>query len=127
VITFPVFDGVALCAQVDPEVWFPEAGWEGQIVTAQAKKLCGRCDLQAACLQWAIDNDEAGIWGGTTERQRQRLPGRQVATPPTAEREIRHGTEGGYKTHRRRGEKPCDACNTGARAAEASRRARRTA
>lgn len=57
----------ALCAQVDPDLWFPEKGTTG----VEARELCGRCDVQAACLAWALEHDERwGVWGGATERQR---------------------------------------------------------
>ena len=105
----------ALCAQVDPALWFPE---KGQGNTA-AKAICHRCDDEAACLTVALAHPEReGIWGGTTFRERQTM--RTLAGPRV--RPIKHGTEGGAKTHRRRGETACPAC----RAAEAAERERRS-
>lgn len=43
---------------------------------AQAKQLCEGCPVRAECLQWALDHEEFGVWGGTTEEER---AGRQVA------------------------------------------------
>ena len=60
----------ALCAQTDPEAFFPEKGGS----TRDAKSVCGRCDVRADCLDYALANDERfGIWGGLSERERRRL------------------------------------------------------
>lgn len=60
----------ALCAQVDPEAFFPEKGGS----TRDAKRICGSCDVRAECLEWALENDERfGIWGGMSERERRKL------------------------------------------------------
>ncbi len=60
----------ALCAQTDPEAFFPEKGGS----TREAKKICQQCDVKAECLDYALANDERfGIWGGLSERERRRL------------------------------------------------------
>lgn len=60
----------ALCAQTDPEAFFPEKGGS----TREAKKVCLTCDVRAECLEYALENDERfGIWGGMSERERRRL------------------------------------------------------
>lgn len=111
-IIMPRFDGQAACAETDPDAFFPEPGKEGQEVTRQAIKVCERCDVRQQCLQWALEHEEAGTWAGTTERQRQRLP---KPAGKSRFRDINHGTEGGEKQHRRRGEAPCYECREGAR------------
>jgi len=61
-------DGV--CAQVDPELWFPEKGGS----TREAKQLCARCPVHPECLAYALAHDERfGIWGGASERDRRRM------------------------------------------------------
>lgn len=40
---------------------------------ARAKAVCRTCPVSAECLAWALDNDEPGVWGGTSERQRQQM------------------------------------------------------
>jgi WhiB family redox-sensing transcriptional regulator len=53
----PSWQERALCAQTDPEAFFPEKGGS----TRDAKKVC-------------LANDERfGIWGGLSERERRRL------------------------------------------------------
>ena len=60
----------ALCAQTDPEAFFPEKGGS----TREAKRVCLTCDVQAECLDYALAHDERfGIWGGLSERERRRL------------------------------------------------------
>lgn len=60
----------ALCAQTDPEAFFPEKGGS----TREAKNVCACCAVRAQCLEYALENDERfGIWGGLSERERRRL------------------------------------------------------
>ena len=60
----------ALCAQTDPEAFFPEKGGS----TREAKRICSGCEVRAECLDYALAHDERfGIWGGLSERERRRL------------------------------------------------------
>jgi WhiB family redox-sensing transcriptional regulator len=60
----------ALCAQTDPEAFFPEKGGS----TREAKRICAGCEVRAECLDYALAQDERfGIWGGLSERERRRL------------------------------------------------------
>lgn len=60
----------ALCAQTDPEAFFPEKGGS----TREAKRVCLSCDVKAECLEYALAHDERfGIWGGLSERERRKL------------------------------------------------------
>ena len=60
----------ALCAETDPEAFFPEKGGS----TREAKRVCTGCSVRAECLEAALTNDERfGIWGGLSERERRRL------------------------------------------------------
>ena len=60
----------ALCAQTDPEAFFPEKGGS----TREAKRVCRSCEVRAECLEYALEHDERfGIWGGMSERERRRL------------------------------------------------------
>lgn len=65
----------ALCAQTDPEAFFPEKGGS----TREAKKVCVSCEVRAECLEFALANDERfGIWGGLSERERRKLKKRAI-------------------------------------------------
>ena len=59
----------ALCAQTDPELFFPEKGRAAHDAIA----ICRSCDVQKKCLEWALVHGEHGIWGGTTESDRRKL------------------------------------------------------
>lgn len=60
----------ALCAQTDPDAFFPEKGGS----TREAKKTCLTCEVRDDCLEYALANDERfGIWGGLSERERRKL------------------------------------------------------
>src|SRR5262249_47998231 len=66
----PEWQGRALCAQTDPEAFFPEKGGS----TREAKQICAGCEVRAECLEYALAFDERfGIWGGLSERERRRL------------------------------------------------------
>ena len=66
----PLWQEKALCAQTDPEAFFPEKGGS----TREAKRICLGCEVKDACLDYALANDERfGIWGGLSERERRRL------------------------------------------------------
>jgi WhiB family redox-sensing transcriptional regulator len=74
----PTWQDKGLCAQTDPEAFFPEKGGS----TREAKKICGRCEVKDECLDYALEHDERfGIWGGLSERERRALK----RTRPTAE------------------------------------------
>lgn len=76
-----VLKGAAACASIDPEMFFPVEVEDsnGKLLTSsyphlqQAKSVCGSCELKFDCLQYALENVETGIWGGTTEHQRRSL------------------------------------------------------
>jgi WhiB family redox-sensing transcriptional regulator len=60
----------ALCAQTDPEAFFPEKGGSARA----AKAVCMQCPVRAECLAFALEHDERyGVWGGLSERERRRL------------------------------------------------------
>jgi WhiB family transcriptional regulator, redox-sensing transcriptional regulator len=64
------WQGDALCAETDPEAFFPEKGGS----TREAKKICAQCDVKAQCLEFALSIDARfGIWGGLSERERRKL------------------------------------------------------
>jgi WhiB family transcriptional regulator, redox-sensing transcriptional regulator len=70
-----------LCAQTDPEAFFPEKGGS----TRDAKKICTTCEVKAQCLEYALKTDQRfGIWGGLSERERRALKKRRAAAAEVA-------------------------------------------
>ncbi len=60
----------ALCAQVDPELFYPEKGGS----TREAEQVCAACPVRAECLAYALAHGERfGVWGGESERSRRAL------------------------------------------------------
>lgn len=61
----------ALCAQIEPDAWFPEQGASA----FAAKKLCARCEVTTACLEDALNrgDDRHGVRGGMSPSQRRRI------------------------------------------------------
>jgi WhiB family transcriptional regulator, redox-sensing transcriptional regulator len=72
----------AKCARMDQEIFFG-GEYEGRrrhrpsltsIEIRRAKAICAVCPVLWDCFQYAMENDEEyGVWGGTTRRERQRL------------------------------------------------------
>ncbi len=65
----------ANCRQTDPALFFPvgSTGMAREQIQA-AKAVCRCCPVRQACLDFALQtNQEAGIWGGTSEEDRRRL------------------------------------------------------
>lgn len=88
----------AACRDADTDLFFTDAD------TAKALTFCRGCPVQAQCEAYALDHGQVwGVWGGTTPQQRK---GRY------RHRQARCGTRAGYKAHRRKGEEPCEPCNT---------------
>lgn len=59
----------ALCAETDPEAFFPIPG--DTATTLRAKQVCIQCPLITQCLTEAVvRNYTDGIWGGATASER---------------------------------------------------------
>ena len=105
-----------------PDLWFVPPGDRHGI--AAAKAICRRCPVAAECLAEALaDPSIVGVWGGTGENERAKLR----AAMPRQPKDIRHGTPGGHRTHRSRGEESCGPCTAAARAQNTRDNQRKTA
>jgi len=47
------------------------AGQESRDV--RQKAICARCPVREQCLEWALDHEEHGVWGGLTKKERRSL------------------------------------------------------
>jgi hypothetical protein len=81
----------ALCAQTDPEIFFPLKGAPGH----EAKRICTQCPVRLPCLEEALARDLTwGIWGGLTPRERRKERDRRAgrgAADAGADRATRQG------------------------------------
>lgn len=58
------------CQAVDPETFFPAPSEPADTAVA----LCRGCDVQGACLAWALEGGDChGVWGATTPRERRAM------------------------------------------------------
>lgn len=64
---------LAVCAEVDPDLFFPDEYGPA----ADAIGICRNCEVRPQCLEFALEHPgESGVWGGFSERGR-RDPVRQ--------------------------------------------------
>ncbi len=64
------WESAALCAQTDPESFFPERGES----TREAKRVCMNCTVRVECLDFALSTGQQfGVWGGLSEFERRGL------------------------------------------------------
>lgn len=60
----------ALCAQVDPDLFFPDDGH----LSHAAARVCSACHVRPECLTYALaDPNLEGTWAATTKPQREQL------------------------------------------------------
>lgn len=59
------------CRGMDPNDFFG---------SDDAAQVCKGCPVEKECKEWAIQNGEFGVWGGTSERKRRTLR-RQMRLP----------------------------------------------
>jgi WhiB family redox-sensing transcriptional regulator len=72
----------AACRDSDPDLFFP-IGSTGAAVEEirAAKAICQTCAVREECLAFALEtNQEAGVWGGTSEEERRALRRERATT-----------------------------------------------
>jgi hypothetical protein len=62
-----------LCIGEDPELFFPNRGNPG----IEARQVCAVCRVRDDCLDYAVEADEFGIWGGLDQMERRNLKRRR--------------------------------------------------
>jgi WhiB family redox-sensing transcriptional regulator len=69
----------ALCAETDPEAFFPEPG----AMPLAALQVCARCPVRLDCLTDALHRRDIafGVLGGKTPNQRRHLLREQATNP----------------------------------------------
>ena len=70
----PKFNQANCLSVGDPELFFPvgvERTSREQI--RAAKKVCENCIHKIQCLEFAIENEVQGIWGGLSDNERRRI------------------------------------------------------
>lgn len=75
------------CLGLDPNVFFSDD-------LGPARRICAGCPVRVECLEYGLDNYEAGMWGGTTEKERRNM--RRERGTERRPVPITHGTTTGY-------------------------------
>lgn len=68
--------GPASCTapEVNPDIFFTDPKDDNYLKdTSKAKGYCGLCVYKTECLAWALESDEIGVWGGTTDMDRRKI------------------------------------------------------
>lgn len=64
----------AACSGYPNTLFFPSIDAPDEAPLAKAKAICAVCPVIDDCLEYALEtNQRAGIWGGTSERERKSL------------------------------------------------------
>jgi WhiB family redox-sensing transcriptional regulator len=69
VLDRPAWHDRARCRGVSVTLFFPDRGYP----TRKARSYCEQCPVQTECRDFAIENDEAGLWGDTSAQDRREL------------------------------------------------------
>lgn len=77
-----IWQDLAACLGMNTDLFFPRENIggprEGRGITGErdracaAKEVCSGCPVRLECLEFAIDHDCTGIWGGMDYRERLR-------------------------------------------------------
>lgn len=74
-----------LCAQTDPDAFFPNTGENA----GPSKSVCAACPVRVECLEYALEHNERfGVWGGLSERERRQERARRAAAASDADRRV---------------------------------------
>jgi WhiB family redox-sensing transcriptional regulator len=69
-MTRPAWYEWAACRGLERDWFFGKDG----AALAKGRKVCATCPVRAACLAYALANNERhGTWGGMSERERRRM------------------------------------------------------
>jgi WhiB family redox-sensing transcriptional regulator len=64
----------ALCRGLNPDLFHPGRGEDVEA----PKAICRQCPVQVECLEHALRyHERRGVWGGASERERQRIAKRR--------------------------------------------------
>jgi hypothetical protein len=71
-MAMPIEDGVSLwqtmakCSGKNTEIFFQN--------DEEAKRICADCPVRPDCLDAALIYNYSGVWGGTTDKERRKIP-----------------------------------------------------
>jgi hypothetical protein len=71
VVTLRFLKDRGLCRDENPDMFYPV--FDSPSSTFAAIEICNRCSIRPECLEWALEHDESGVWGGTSEATRRSI------------------------------------------------------
>jgi hypothetical protein len=71
VTAFPAFDGTQNCRNAITEGLYIEDSY-GRL-PKPVKALCNGCPFLDPCLEWGVQHERFGLWGGTDDRDRESI------------------------------------------------------
>lgn len=66
----------AACRDTDTEIFYrveEERSVKAYPYINAVRSICGRCPIQKACLAYAFENEDYGVWGGLTTLERKSI------------------------------------------------------
>ena len=68
---YPDYTGREPCRSTDPEAFYCE--YHSPSLKKSLAKICGGCEIQAECAEYAIWSESVGYWGGLSAPQRRKI------------------------------------------------------
>jgi WhiB family redox-sensing transcriptional regulator len=62
------------CKDAEPELFFPNSN---ELLIEEAKSYCRRCKIVQKCLEYALNTNQQGVWGCTTDDERKAIKAAQ--------------------------------------------------
>lgn len=93
------------CRDSDINLFYPTD--DDHWTDTQAKAVCVGCKVKGKCLDYAIENELFGVWGGKNPRERSQIA---VLRGLKIRRRLPCGTNAGYERHRRNKDVICADC-----------------
>lgn len=62
----------AKCAEVDPEIFFPD-NFQPPFEVSTILKVCSNCPVYVACREYSLKHDLHGWWAGMTRNERKQI------------------------------------------------------
>ena len=70
----------AICAQSDPEMFFPE-NFQSPYETHAILRMCSNCPVFKQCREYSLKHDVYGWWAGLTRAERKKIQQERGITP----------------------------------------------
>jgi len=66
----------AACKGINFKMFFIEDAGDARETNPHLRRICKDCPIYAECLEYALENEHHGFWGGLTATERKQMRGR---------------------------------------------------